>query len=62
MITLHDIRAIIARIIYPASKDEILFFVRKEGYPDEVAQRLERLPETLYGSADSVIDILRDLD
>ncbi|HOF89526.1 MAG TPA: DUF2795 domain-containing protein [Armatimonadota bacterium] len=62
MITLQEINTIITRAIYPARKDELIAFVRREGYPEEVARRLETLPEHYYGSADSVMDALRALD
>lgn len=62
MVKLQEIHAIVTRISFPASKEEILDYVRKEGYPDEIRQRLETLPEYRYGSANSVMDALRDLD
>lgn len=62
MISLHDLHDIISRAVFPASKDELITFVKKEGYPREAVQRLETLPEYMYGSADSVMDALRNLE
>ena len=62
MITLQDINTIIMRASYPASKEDLIAFVRREGYPEEVARRLEVIPEHEYGSADTVMDALRGLD
>ncbi|OPZ85227.1 MAG: hypothetical protein BWY76_01498 [bacterium ADurb.Bin429] len=62
MMTLQEIHTIIMRASYPASKEELIAFVRREGYPEDALRRLETLPEHYYGSADSVMDALRTLD
>lgn len=62
MLTLQEMRTILARAYYPASKAELIRFVRAEGYPEDVVRRLETIPEYEYGSVDTVMDALRDLD
>ncbi len=59
MLTLQDIRSILLRAAYPASKQELIDYIRRDGYPHEVAERLEVLPEHEYGSVDTVIDTMR---
>ncbi len=61
-ITLHEIHAILMRADYPASKRELIAFVHTEGYPEEVARRLEAIPEHEYGSVDTVMDTLGHQD
>ena len=64
MFKLQDLHTLLMRAAYPATKAELLDFIRKEGYPEAAAERLHALPDGdyRYGSVDSVLDALRGLD
>jgi hypothetical protein len=62
VLTLQDIRTILLRATYPASKQELIDHVRRGNYPEEVEAHVQALPEAMYGSVDTVMDLLRNLE
>jgi N-glycosylase/DNA lyase len=42
-------------LLWPATKDEILRQARRKGVPEEVINRLEKLPDKIYKNIGEVI-------
>lgn len=61
MLTLMEIRAVLQRADYPATREDLIAQVRRMEGPEEIISRLRTLPEHRYGSTDTVLDALRDL-
>jgi len=59
MVTLQEIRVLLQRVDYPATREEVLAAAERRGAPAAVTQRLRALPEHRYGSVDAVMDALR---
>lgn len=59
MVTLPEMHAVLQRLVYPATRDELLTAARKLEVSEAVIARLETLPEHRYGSVNTVMDTLR---
>lgn len=62
MVTLHEIHTLLARVDYPATKAMILDSLRAQEASDDVLRRVQALPEHYYGSANTVMDALQQLE
>jgi hypothetical protein len=47
------------RVDFPATKGEILVRAKHQGAPEDMLRQLERLPEYMYGSVNTVMEALR---
>ena len=56
---LEELHAILQRIDYPATKEQILDLVRRRGTLGDAVARLQALEDVMYGSVDTVMEELR---
>jgi len=62
MVTVQEIRTLLERIEFPATKAAILEDLLRNHAPESVLVRVREIPEHRYGSVDSVVDTLRRLE
>ncbi len=61
-ITLSEMHALLIRVEYPATRDEIAAALTRGGASAEAIARVRALPEHRYGSTDTVMEALRNLE
>jgi hypothetical protein len=59
MHVIEALRPLLQRVAYPADRAEILHTLRALDAPPELLDRVATLPDARYGSADTVLDLLR---
>ncbi len=61
-ITVTELHALLRRVVFPATPEEIAAALQRAGAPAAALARLRALPAHRYGSIDAVMDALRGLE
>jgi len=59
---LEEVHTLLQRIEYPTTKEDILTQLRIMDAPDDVINRVMLIPEYRYGSVNTVMDAVQNLE